>query len=122
MRLLVDRASFRHRSGVIEVSLRYGRALARLHRTVQNSLADSVAVYYDRSGAVIEDALPVIVEHSVERMDSFNAFEHWTTVSFVIASASKIDRQGKFRINNKDWQIDGIASDDGHVISFYVRQ
>ena len=71
---------------------------------------------------MIADALPVLVDHAVERMESISGFDHWTTVQLVTADVDRIDRQGRFLIAGKTWHIDGVASDDGHVISFYVRE
>ena len=36
------------------------------------------------------------------------------------AFAAFNDRQGAFVMDGRTWHIDGIAEDDGHLITFYV--
>lgn len=99
----------------------FSRAANRLHRVGIRRLADSVAEYLDRDGLQLAENLLVVVDHAAERYDSFGCFGRWTTIAFLTEDVARVDTEGRFVVGGKTWVIDGIASDDGRVMSFYVR-
>lgn len=103
------------------MSTRFGRAIDRLHRVGAAMLADSVGDYISRAGAVLAPQLALMVDKDVERMDMVSdAIDRAVTVTAQRSQIQPFDRKGGFVIDGQIWHIDGIASDDGHMITFYV--
>lgn len=103
------------------MSTRFGRALDRLHRVGQARLADSVGDYISRTGAMLAPQLSLQVDKDVERLDSVSgAIDRAVTVTAQRSLLHPVDRKGGFIIGDQTWHIDGIANDDGHLITFYV--
>lgn len=94
---------------------------AALNSLVMRSLADGVCQYLSRSGAVLADAVPVIVDSNVERFnEATGAVDRVRTHCVERARLVPFDRHGAFVVDATTWHIDGIASDDGQLITFYV--
>ncbi len=97
---------------------------------IMSSLNDGAADYLNAAGAVLASSLEVIVDMDVERMDTISGgVERMVTVTVRKSLLVPFDRKGSFRSNadapvkalsTKTWHIDGIAEDDGHMITFYV--
>ncbi|WP_285275240.1 hypothetical protein [Halopseudomonas bauzanensis] len=103
------------------MSTRFGRAMERLHRVGQARLADSVGDYVSSNGAVLVPGLELMVDKDVERLDMVSgAIDRAVTVTAQRSRLQPVDRKGGFVIDGQTWHIDGIANDDGHLITFYV--
>lgn len=103
------------------MSTRFGRAMERLHRVGLARLADSVGDYVSSNGAVLAPGLALMVDKDVERLDMVSgAMDRAVTVTAERSQITPLDRKGGFVVNGQTWHIDGIASDDGHLITFYV--
>lgn len=88
---------------------------------VMASLSDGDAQYLSRSGAVLADKIPVIVELNVERVSVINgAIDRGRTHCVQKRLLQPLDLKGAFAMDGKTWHIDGIADDDGDLITFYV--
>lgn len=102
------------------MSTRFGQAMERLHRVGMARLADSVGNYVDRNGAVLAQGLELQVDRNVERFGEGGAVDRMTTISTLRSLIQPLDRKGAFVIGSETWHIEGIADDDGHLITFYV--
>ncbi|MDG9928261.1 MULTISPECIES: hypothetical protein [unclassified Pseudomonas] len=100
---------------------RFARSLARLHAAGSARLADSLVDHLDAAGAVLVEGLPAFVEREVERVDDLrDAVDRVMTIEVLKASLQPYDRKGSFRLSGQVLHLDGIASDDGYRINFYV--
>lgn len=103
------------------MSTRFGRAMERLHRGGMDRLADSVGDYLDRNGAALATGLALIIDKDVERVDMVSgAVDRGITVAVQNGLIQPLDRKGAFVVDGKMLHIDGIAEDDGHLITLYV--
>ncbi|WP_285259245.1 hypothetical protein [Halopseudomonas bauzanensis] len=102
------------------MSTRFGRAMERLHRVGQARLADSIGNYVDRNGAVLAQELELQVDRNVERFGEGHTVDRVATISALRSLIQPLDRKGAFVIGTETLHIDGIADDDGHLITFYV--
>ena len=87
---------------------------------IMDSLSDGTATYLSRSGQVLAEGVPVIVEKDVERFSEGGAVDRVRTHEVQKRYLQPFDRQGAFVIDGKTWHIDGIERDDGHMITLYV--
>lgn len=87
---------------------------------VMGSLSDGSATYLARNGQVLAEHLPVIVGKDVERFDGNGMVDRVRTHCVQRHLLQPLDRQGAFVMDGRTWHIDGIAEDDGHLITFYV--
>ena len=95
---------------------------------LMSSLNDGLADYLNASGAVLAGGLEVILDKDVERMDLASGMvDRAVTITVQRHLLQPLDRKGAFRLDpqawgadGKTWHIDGIAEDDGHLITFYV--
>lgn len=87
---------------------------------IMDSLSDGTATYLSRTGQVLADAVPVIVEKDVERFSEGGAVDRVRTHEVQKRYLQPFDRQGAFVMDGKTWHIDGIERDDGHMITLYV--
>jgi len=93
----------------------------RLDRLSIRAFNDGPMDFLDRQGAVIASGLAVIVSDGVERLGEIGAIDRYRTIAVQKHQLVPLDRQGRFRdANGKEWHIDDIHSDDGHLITFYV--
>lgn len=96
---------------------------------LMGSLNDGRVDHLSAGGDPLAVEVEAIVDLDVERIAEFGAIDRLMTVAVRKALIPNLDRQGSFRSNadnpiavmgSKTWHIDGIASDDGHLITFYV--
>ncbi|MCQ4245559.1 hypothetical protein CXK93_12335 [Stutzerimonas decontaminans] len=97
----------------------FGDCIAALDDAVMDSLSDGTAMYLNRTGQVLAENVPVIVEKDVERF-SEGAVDRVRTHEVQKRYLQPFDRQGAFVMDGKTWHIDGIERDDGHMIILYV--
>lgn len=96
---------------------------ADLDEAVMASLSDGVGEHLSAAGQVLVGGLALMLDRNVERfqIDSVTgAMERATTLTVRKALLQPFDRQGAFVLDGQTWHIDAIASDDGHLIAFYV--
>jgi len=96
---------------------------AALDAAVMGSLSDGLGEHLSASGQVLASGLELILDRNVERfgIDSVTgAMERAVTITVRKVLLQQLDRKGAFQLDGKLWHIDAIASDDGHLISFYV--
>lgn len=102
---------------------------ADIDTDVMSALNDGRADYLNASGAVLAAGLEVIFDKDVERMDLISGMvDRAVTITVRRHLLQPLDRKGAFRLapedwgaDGKTWHIDGIAEDDGHLITFYVK-
>ena len=90
---------------------------------------DGTADSLNAAGAVLAGGLEVILDNDVERLDVVSGMlDRAVTITVRRHLLQPLDRKGAFRLdpqdwgaNGKTWHIDGIAEDDGHLITFYVK-
>lgn len=95
---------------------------------LMSSLNDGLADYLNASGAVLAGGLEVILDKDVERIDLASGMvDRAVTITVQRHLLQPLDRKGSFRLDpqawgadGKTWHVDGIAEDDGHLITFYV--
>lgn len=101
---------------------RYARSLARLHSKGMGALSDKVVDYHDSQGALLNAGISAIVDHGTDRInETTGSIDRWSTIAVLHTALQKIDRKGHFVLDQRPFYIDGIASDDSHLITFYVR-
>lgn len=98
---------------------------AALDAAVMGSLNDGFGDYLSASGQVLASGLELILERDVERFDIDSvtgAMERSVTITVRKALLQPLDRNGAFLLDGKLWHIarKGIASDDDHLITFFV--
>lgn len=92
-----------------------------MNKTILHTLADGLAIYLSAAGAELASGVEAMLEQDAERVDSFSgAIERLVTITVRKALLQPFDRKGAFVLNGKTWHIEDIASDDGHLITFYV--
>ena len=107
----------------------FGACIAALDAAVMAALGDGIADYLNASGAVLAGGIEVILDKDVERVDIVSGMvDRSVTITVRRHLLQPLDRQGAFRLDpaewgadGKTWHIDGIAEDDGHLITFYVK-
>lgn len=88
---------------------------------IMATLSDGEAEYLSVGGSVLVPAAPVMLDKEVERLDEVSgALSRAATITARKALLQPFDRKGAFRLAGKTWHIDGIAADDGHLITFFV--
>lgn len=97
----------------------FANLMGRLHRVGLSRLADSVVDHLDAQGATLVAGLNAMIDRDVERLDQ-GRLERAVTVTVAKETLHTLDREGAFRLNGKVLHIDQVASDDGHLISFFV--
>ena len=101
---------------------RYARSLARLHRVGMEALSDKVVDYHDSQGALLNAGIAAIVDHGTDRInETTGSIDRWSTIAVLHTALQKVDRKGHFVLDQRSFYIDGIESDDGPLITFYVR-
>lgn len=89
---------------------------------LMSSLNDGQADYLSAVGAVLAGGVEVILDKDVERLDVVSGLlDRAVTITVRKTLLQPLDRKGAFRLAGKTWHIDGIAEDDGHLITFYVK-
>ncbi|TBW12656.1 hypothetical protein E0E50_03150 [Azotobacter chroococcum subsp. isscasi] len=99
----------------------FGSLTAALDAAVMSSLNDGTGDHLSAAGAVLASGLELILDRDVERLDlASGALDRSVTITVQKHLLQPLDRKGAFLLDGKTWHIDGIASDDGHLITFYV--
>lgn len=99
----------------------FGDSMAAMDAAIMASLNDGTADYLNVGGAVLVSAVEVILDRDVERLETVNGMlDRAVTITVRRSLLQPFDRRGAFRLDGKTWHIDGIASDDGHLITFFV--
>lgn len=98
----------------------FGDLVDDLDDQVMASLSDELADYLSRAGEVLAPGVPVIVDYDVARTDRVDSISLVRTVCVQKRLLQPYDRKGAFGMSDGVWQIDGIHSDDGSLITFYV--
>lgn len=96
---------------------------AALDAAVMGSLNDGHGQHLSASGQVLASGLELILDRNVERFDLDSvggATDRAVTITVRKALLQPLDRRGTFDLDGQRWHIDGIAADDGHLITFYV--
>jgi hypothetical protein len=96
---------------------------------IMAGLNDGTADYLNAAGAVLASGLEVILDKDVERLDVVSGMlDRAVTITVRRHLLPPLDRKGALRLDPQDWgadgktwHIDGIAEDDGHLITFYVK-
>ncbi|SFL23994.1 hypothetical protein [Azotobacter beijerinckii] len=84
-------------------------------------LGDGQGDYLSVQGAVLATGLDLELTREAERLDlASGALDRAVTLTVQKRLLQPLDRKGAFLLDGKTWHIDGIASDDGHLIAFYV--
>lgn len=92
-----------------------------MNKTILRTLADGRANYLAATGAVLAIGIEAMLEQDAERVDLAGGMvERVATLTVSKAQLQPFDRKGAFVLDGKTWHIDGIAADDGHLITFYV--
>lgn len=94
-----------------------------LDAAVMGSLNDGLGDHLSAAGVVLASGLELILDRNVDRfnIDSVSgAMERAVTITVRKALLLQLDRQGAFLLDGQTWHIDGIAADDGHLITFFV--
>lgn len=102
----------------------FARVMDRLHRVGSVRLADSTANYVSARGETLANCLPIQLDRNVDPMEfGLGAVGRVTTVTVRKALLVPFDRKGSFVVAGEQWHItkDGIAADDGHMITLYVE-
>jgi len=99
-----------------------------MDKMLMSSLNDGQGDYLSSDGAVLAAGLDIILDKEVERLDEVRGLiDRMATITVRRSLLRPFDRRGAFRLDpatwradGKTWHIDGIAADDGHLITFYV--
>ncbi|PRB80524.1 hypothetical protein CQ007_12445 [Pseudomonas sp. MYb185] len=104
--------------------------VSRMDAKLMAGLNDGRVDYFTASGQPLAAGIEAIVEREVERVnDVTGAIDRLITICVLKSQLGQIARQGIFRSNadapvaalaGRDWIVDGIESDDGSLITFYV--
>lgn len=103
---------------------RFAKVMDRLHRVGSLRLADCTANYHSASGDVLASDLPIQLDRDVDAMEfGLGAVGRITTITVRKMLLVPFDRKGMFIMGTEKWHItkDGIAADDGHMITLYVE-
>ncbi|MOA54074.1 hypothetical protein D3C78_1776360 [compost metagenome] len=88
-----------------------------------SSLNDGQGDHLSAAGVVLASGLELMLDRNVERFDIDSvsgAMERAVTITARKALLQPFDRSGAFLLDGKTWHIDKIASDDDHLITFFV--
>lgn len=106
----------------------FGKALASMDAAIMRALNDGTVDYLNAAGAVLVGGIEVMLDKDVERLDVVSGMlDRAVTITVQRPLLQPLDRKGAFRLDPQDWgadgktwHIDGIAEDDGRLITFYV--
>jgi hypothetical protein len=99
----------------------FGKALASMDAAIMASLNDGLADYLSATGAVLAGDVEVMLDKEVDRIDTASGMlDRAVTITVRKSLLQPFDRKGAFVFDGKTWHIDGIAEDDGHLITLYV--
>lgn len=83
---------------------------------------DGLADYLSAAGAVLASGVVVVIERDVERIDvAGGMIDRVVTATTRKQALQPFDRKGALRLADGTlWHFDGIAADDGQLITLYV--
>lgn len=96
---------------------------AEIDAAIMATLNDGAGDHLSATGQVLASNLELILDRNVERFDLDSvsgAMERAVTITVRKALLQPLDRRGAFLLDGQLWHIDKVASDDGHLITFYV--
>lgn len=84
---------------------------------------DGLADYLSAAGTVLAGGVVVVIERDVERIDvAGGMIDRVVTATTRKQALQPFDRKGALRMGDgTTWYIDGIAADDGHLVTLYVK-
>jgi hypothetical protein len=92
-----------------------------MNKTILHALADGSVAYLNATGSVLVSGIEAMLEQNAERIDLAGGMvERMATITVRKSLLQPFDRKGAFVLDGKTWHIDGIAEDDGHLITLYV--
>ncbi|AQZ96632.1 hypothetical protein BVH74_18570 [Halopseudomonas phragmitis] len=104
--------------------------MADMDTALLETLKDGRVDFLTAAGSVAVEGLDAIVDTDVQRINEVSGFvDRVVTVCVSKAALGAYDRKGGVRSNSiepvkylvgKNWHLDGIASDDGDLITFYL--
>ncbi len=95
--------------------------VAEMDDLLFDGLADGITQHLSRNGEVLVEALPTFVDVEAERLDAVSGgIDRVRTHQVQKSLLQPFDRQGSFFFDGRVWHIDGIAADDGDLITLYV--
>jgi len=84
-------------------------------------LGDGRGDHLSGQGELLVSGIAMELNRNIERPDfASGALDRAVTLTVQKARLQPFDRQGAFVLDGKTWHIDGIESDDGQLITFYV--
>jgi hypothetical protein len=99
----------------------FGSALASMDAAIMAILNDGLADYLSATGAVLAGDVEVMLDKEVDRIDTASGMlDRAVAITVRKSLLQPFDRKGAFVLDGKTWHIDGIAEDDGHLITLYV--
>lgn len=101
----------------------FGALVDDMDASIMATLNDGTGDHLSASGQVLVPGLELILDRNVERFDIDSvsgAMERAVTITVRKALLQPLDRKGAFLLDGQLWHIDRIASDDGHLITFFV--
>ena len=103
------------------MAVRFGDQLSAMDASIEHSLSDGTGQHLSASGAVLVSDLAMMLDREAERFSPVSgAVDRVATITLRKSSLQPLDRKGAFLLEGNTWHIDGLASDDGSWISFYV--
>lgn len=96
----------------------FDQRIRAMDKKLLRHLNDGVASFYDKTGALLAENIKVMLDRDVQHPAEF--IERITTITIRIADLPNFDRQGHIEHKGIGWRIDGIASDDGYLLTLKV--
>lgn len=99
------------------MAARFGRALARMNRVLEERLADALGSYQQAGQPPVDD-LPLQIDRGVDLSGAGDAFIGCTiAITFSKASLSAVSRGGIFTSGAERFTVERPIADDGQWIT-----
>lgn len=106
----------------------FRQMIAEMDADIEEILSDGLAEFLSANGTPQRQGLAVMLDKDAERVDVVTGMVgRSVTIAVRRNVLGQYDRKGSFRLDpsawgadGKTWHVDGIASDDGHWVTFYV--
>jgi len=103
------------------VATSFSALVDEMDATLLEQLGDGSGDYLSGQGELLVSSIAMELNRNVERPDfASGALDRVATLTVQKSRLQPFDRQGSFVLDGKTWNIDGIESDDGQLITFYV--